>query len=301
VIVSVCADKGSPGVTTLATVLGLVWPGARVVVEADTAGSDLSFRLRPATTNGVLGGRLAPQPSVAVLATAARLGLTDAGPLPYAQDTSLGVQVVPGVLSADRFRALRSLWPQVATGLAGWAGTAIVDLGRLTPDSPVVPMARASTAVLLLTPATLEGLYHVRDRVAELSGTLGDPARPRPNLGVVVTGEVRDRRSAVEQVRQVLASVGSPAPVIGFVAHDLAGAKGLWAGELTRRFAGSELVRSVRATAEAVLAGWPELLPSPTPTVPVGDSMPPNHGAGGDPAHGADAESAGPVMEGTRS
>ena len=71
-IVSVCADKGSPGVTTLATVLGLVWPGPRAVVEADTAGSDLSFRLRPAATNGgVLGGRLAPDPSIAVLATAA--------------------------------------------------------------------------------------------------------------------------------------------------------------------------------------------------------------------------------------
>ena len=131
-IVSVCADKGSPGVTTLATVLGLVWPGPRAVVEADTAGSDLSFRLRPAATNGgVLGGRLAPDPSIAVLATAARLGLTDAGPLPYAQDTSLGVPVVPGVLSAERFRALRSLWPQVAdrTGRRGrgrrsstWAG-----------------------------------------------------------------------------------------------------------------------------------------------------------------------------------
>ena len=66
-IVSVCADKGSPGVTTLATVLGLVWPGQRVVVEADTAGSDLSFRLRPATTDTVcwvVG--LAPEPSIAV-------------------------------------------------------------------------------------------------------------------------------------------------------------------------------------------------------------------------------------------
>ncbi len=302
-IVSVCADKGSPGVTTVAMVLGLVWPGRRVVVEADTAGSDLSFRLRPATTNGVLGGRLAPDPSVAVLATAARLGLTDAGPLPYTQDTSLGVSVVPGVLSADRFRALRALWPQLATQLAAWSGTAIVDLGRLTPASPVLPVGRASAVVLLLTPATLEGLYHVRDRVAELSGTLGDPGRARPSLGVVVTGELRDRRSSVEQVRQVLASIGSPAPVIGFVAHDPAGAKGLWAGELTRRFAGSELVRSVRATAEAVLAGWPELLPPPTPTVPAG-----NHDAGvgaddsdGGPAHGAVAESAGPVMEGTRS
>ena len=144
----------------------------------------------------MLGGRLAPDPSIAALATAARLGLTDAGPLPYAQDTSLGVPVVPGVLSAERFRALRSLWPQVADELAAWAGTAIVDLGRLSHDHPAMPVARASTVVLLLTPATLEGLYHVRDRVAELSGALGDPARTRPNLGVVVTGEVRDRRSS---------------------------------------------------------------------------------------------------------
>jgi len=301
VIVTVCADKGSPGVTTLATLLGLVWPGPRAVVEADTAGSDLSFRLRPATNGGVLGGRLAPDPSIAVLATAARLGLTEAGPLPHAQDPSLGVPVVPGVLSAERFRALRSLWPLVAKGLAAWEGTAIVDVGRLTHDHPALPVARASSVVLLLTPATLEGLYHVRDRVAELSDTLGDPARTRPNLGVVVTGEMRDRRSGVEQVRQVLASIGSPAPVIGFVARDPAGAGGLWAGELTRRFAGSELVRSVRATAESVLAGWPELLPR-TPTVSPGNGDG-GHVGDGDPAHCgvAVAESAGPVMEGTRS
>ena len=77
---------------------------------------------------------------------------------------------------------------------------------------------------------------------------------------MVVTGDLRDRRSSCEQVRQVLASIGSPAPVIGFVARDPAGARGLWAGELTRRFTGSDLVRTARATAEAVLATWPELV-----------------------------------------
>ena len=153
--------------------------------------------------------------------------------------------------------------------------------------------------VLLLTPATLEGLYHVRDRVAELSGTLGDPARTRSSLAVVVTGELRDRRSGMEQVRQVLASIGSPAPVIGFVAHDPAGARGLWAGELTRRFAGSDLVRSVRATAEAVLAGWPELAALPVPV----DEADGNSGMdrAGEPDRGDVARSVGSVMEGTRS
>jgi hypothetical protein len=100
-----------------------------------------------------------------------------------------------------------------------------------------------------------------RDRVAELSGTVGNPGLDRPNLGVVVTGGVRDRRSSIEQVRQVLASIGSPAPVVGFVARDPAGAPGSWAGELTRRFAGSELVRTVRSTAESVLTRWPQPIP----------------------------------------
>ena len=275
-IVSVCSDKGSPGVSTLAMVLGLVWPGKRVVVEADTAGSDLSFRLRPATSTdgGVLGGHLAPEPSIASLATAARLGLTESGPVPYGQDTTLGVSVVPGVLSAERFRALRALWPQVATELAEWSGTVIADLGRLQPGNPAMPLAHSSTAVLLLTTANLEGLYHVRDRVAELSAATGDPGRHRPSLGVVVTGELRDRRSSTEQVRQVLASIGSPAPVVGFVANDPAGARGLWAGELTRRFTGSDLVRTARATAESVLAAWPELVPV---TPDTGEPLPRNH------------------------
>ena len=93
--------------------------------------------------------------------------------MPYAQDTTLGVPVVPGVLSAERFRALRGLWPRVADELAAWSGTAIADLGRLQPGNPAMPLAQSSTAVLLLTTANLEGLYHVRDRVAELSADDG--------------------------------------------------------------------------------------------------------------------------------
>ena len=59
-------------------------------------------------------------------------------------------------------------------------------------------------------------------------------------------------------------------------------------------------VADLRATAEAVLAGWPDLLPAVAPER-AGD-MKPNHGTGdGDPAHGAVTESTGPVMEGIRS
>ena len=73
----------------------------------------------------------------------------------------------------------------------------------------------------------------------------------------------------------MLASIGSPAPVVGFVARDPAGARGLWAGELTRRFAGSDLVRTARATAESVLAAWPELVPAVAPE--AGEPLRHNH------------------------
>ncbi len=257
-IVSVCSDKSAPGVSTLAAALGMVWPGERVVLEADTAGSDLSFRLHPAVPE-TPEAHLAPDPSIAGLATAARLGLSAAGPLPFSQDTSLGVPVVPGVLSAERFRALRSLWPGLAGALGDWRGTVLADLGRLQPGGPAVPVAQASTAVLLLTRADLEGLFHVRDKVVELTGVLGPGVGDRVRVGVVVTAPVKARRAAVEQVEQVLASIGSPVPVLGCFAQDPAAAQALWAGVVTRRLAGSDLVRSARSVAEAVLATWPSL------------------------------------------
>lgn len=270
-ITSVCSDKGSPGVSTLATALSLVWPGQRVLLDADTAGGDLPYRLWRAGS-GSPRERLMSSPSVASLATASRLGLTAAGPLPFAQDTSLGVPVVPGALSAERFRPLRAMWPRVAAELAEWSGTAIADLGRLQPGNDVLPVAQQSTSVLLVTRVDLESLAHLRDRVAELAGSVGDPGRERSPVAVVVTGMPKARRFSVEQVRQVLASIGSPVPVLGFLAHDPVGAQGLWAGVMTRRLAGSELVRSARSIAESVLATWPALIPATTPEVDPSDS-----------------------------
>ena len=75
-IVTLCSDKGSPGVTTLAVALGLVWPVPRLVLEADPAGGDLAFRMRH--TDG--GGPLNPDPSAATLAAAVRAGLAHGWP-----------------------------------------------------------------------------------------------------------------------------------------------------------------------------------------------------------------------------
>ena len=262
-IISVCSDKGSPGVSTLATALGLVWPGERVLLDADAAGGDLPFRLWSAGP-GAPRERLSSSPSIASLATAARLGLTAAGPMPFAQDTSLGVPTVPGALSTERFRPLRGMWPRVAAELAAWPGAVIADLGRLQPGNDALPVAQQSTAVLLVTRVDLEGLAHLRDRAGELAGSVGDPGRDRSPVGVVVTGPPKARRFSLEQARQVLASIGLPVPVLGFLPFDPVGAQGLWAGVMTRRFAGSDLVRAARSVAESVLTSWPSLIPAMT-------------------------------------
>jgi len=257
VIVSVCADKGSPGVTDLATVLGLVWPGARVLLEADCAGADLSFRLRHADGDRLLDA----QPSVLSLAADSRGPLPEGGLGRYAQPTTLGVPVVPGALSAEGFGPMAPLWPRIADVAATSEGTAIADLGRYQPGNVAAPVARVSTAVLLLARPDLAGLYHLRDRVGELAASLGDPAQERSPVAVVVRARAGTTgRAAVEQVQQVLEAAGSPVPVAGLFAEDPVAIALLREGVATRRLLGSDLVRSVRALTETVLGWWPQLL-----------------------------------------
>lgn len=272
-IVAVCAEKGAPGVTTLAMALGLVWPGRRLVLEADPSGGSLTFRTRRADTGGMLG----LEPSVASLGAACRLGLSPAAVARYVQPTTLGVDVIPGVLTPERYEPIRGLWPQVGSQLAGWPGTVIADLGRLQPGNAAMPVAHAATAVLLLGRADTEGLFGLRERAADLVHQLGDPSRDRPSLSLVLTGPTKRRKDAIRSAEQMLTAAGIPVPVAGYIAQDPAGAQGLWDGQVTRKVAGSELVRSARALAETVIDWWPHLA-VPTPPAATGTPAGPEKG-----------------------
>src|ERR1700712_1629141 len=102
-------------------------------------------------------------------------GLPGDGLRRFCQPTSLGVPVIPGPLTAQRWTPVRGLWPQIAKELADWPGTVIVDLGRMQPGNAALPVAQAATAVLLLGHADAEGLFGLRDRAASLAHVLGDP------------------------------------------------------------------------------------------------------------------------------
>ena len=256
-IVGVCSDKGVPGVTTLATVLGLVWPAA-VVLEADPAGGDLTFRLR----NRQMPAQefLPADPSVFQLAADARSGLlADGQVVRYAQETTLGVRVVPGPLQAEQFAALRPLWPVLAQELAASPQVVIVDLGRMQPGHPAWAMAQAATVLLVLGRPDPEGLCHLRERVAQLAGDLGGGTRARNPVGAVIRTSAKRARRSLDEAALMLQAAGSPIPVLGWMGEDPAAVAALRAARVSRSLRSSDLTGSVQALAEVLTRLWPEL------------------------------------------
>ena len=254
-IVAVGSDKGSPGATTLATALGLVWPGDRLVCELDPRGADLPFRLR-----AVNGHHMGPVPSVGTLAVDARPGAAPPQLARYAQQTILGVPVIRGEVSTRAAGKVAPHLPAIANVAASWQGAVITDVGSLQPSNPALVAARAASVVLLVMRATTEGLGHLRDRIDELSAYVGDEKREWTPVGVVLVASSRDEGAAVQRTRALLESVGSPAPVVGVFAYDPAAAAALWEGPLTKKIAKGPLVRSAEKLVATMWQLWPEAL-----------------------------------------
>lgn len=255
-ILAVGSDKGSPGATTLATVLGLVWPSERVVLELDPRGADLPFRLMLPS-----GQPMATAPSIVGLAVDARAGSAPAPLDRYAQHTALGVPVVPGELSSRANHRMAVHLPAIATTAARWPGTVIADLGGMHPTNPAMVLGKAAEAVLLVTCPTLEGLGHLRDRIDELTEMVGDPRRTQLPVGVVLVTEQGEARAGKERVSKLLTSIGSPAPVVGVFAYDPGAARALWSGPATKKLAKSVLLRSGRDLMGQIRRLWPALVP----------------------------------------
>lgn len=253
-IVAACADKGANAVTTLCLALGMVWPGERLVLEGDVSGSDLAFWAHAASGAALL----APTPNTLSVAAEARAGLGLAQLASFAQQTTLGVPLIPGALRPEAFAPMGNLWPQLAAGLAGWSGTAIVDLGRLQPGNPAWAVAKQAAVTVLVARPTVEGLHRLRDRVLDLGLSLGT-GEALPRVAVVVVAERSRSRESLKTVRAVLAAASSPVPVAGVFAWDEKAVGLLRAGVLTKPLVRSELVTSATAIVQQLQGLWPEL------------------------------------------
>lgn len=149
---------------------------------------------------------------------------------------------MPGLASADRAVSLwRSAGQRLAETLAAFEGTVLLDAGRLSPGSPLLPVLRHAACTVIVARPTPEHLYPLAHRF----GALRDAST---GVAVVLVGDTPYGSAEVSSQLGV--------DVLGVLAHDDRAARAL-AGEATdsgRGLRRSALARSARELAEALVA-----------------------------------------------
>jgi cellulose biosynthesis protein BcsQ len=170
VLIAVGSVKGSPGATTFAVALAARWAGQEpvVVVEADPAGGDLATRF----------GHY-PEPGLVALATAGRRADNEAPVV--AQCLALGVDVVLAPAGPEATQTVSMLVRESVPLLraAGRRQVLILDVGRLDPASPALPLLAEADLVLAVTRLSVEAVDALDLRMPALAQAAGGYERMR--------------------------------------------------------------------------------------------------------------------------
>lgn len=237
-VIALCSASGSPGVTTTAVGLSLLWPRPVLLVEADPSGA-----------SGVLAGYF--RGTREYEAGLVELALS---PLDVAEGLAQVVRpiegsnagYVAGTRSPTQAAGLRDLWSPLAGALADLdeqGQDVIVDAGRLGLVGSPEPLLASAAVTVLVTRSTLPALAAGKSRTEEVRR---DHAWPDP--GVMLVGEGQPYRSG--EVAKVLG-----VPVIAEVADDPGAAAVFARGERPGKgFESGPLARSLRATIAALQA-----------------------------------------------
>ena len=237
-VIALTSASGSPGVTTTAVGLALLWPRPVILVEADpTGGSGVLagyFRGTREYEAGLIELALSPVDVVDALPDVVR---------PFEGSTA---SYVAGTRSHAQAAGLRDLWPRLAEALRGLdelGQDVIVDAGRLgLVGSPDAVLASADLTILL-TRTNLPALAAARSRAESIRKN-----REWSNPAAVLVGEGQPYRA-----QEVSNALGLP--VIASVADDPAVAaafsRGAWPG---KSFHSGPFVRSLHAVISACQA-----------------------------------------------
>ena len=236
-VVALASVKGSPGVTTAALALASWWPRPVVVLEADPAGGDLAVRLGLPEDPGLVG-------LAAALRRHSQADLLEH----YAQESPMGIPVVPAPAGARQSAASVSLLAALPGSPLAFEVDVLLDVGRLDHSSPARPLAKGADALIWVCRPQLGDLAH-------LSAAL-EHGRGGPTVSIVLSGAgpyPSDEVTATLSVK-----------VLGHLPADPAGAEALWEAG-ARTWTRSALGRTARDLAHDVDA-W--LAP---PCEPPGD------------------------------
>ena len=244
-VIAVASASGSPGGTTTALGLALVWPAPVVLVDADPVGGS-------ALLAGYFHGTVADQDAIVTLVLAHRDGrLAEALPGVLIGVPGTLVSALPGPRSHAQAGSLAELWPALLVELQALRETGqdvIVDVGRLGMVGSPRSLIAAADLALLLVRSDLPALAAARQWATEWAQFAADGTGPA-SAGVVLVGP--GRPYSAREVARVL-----PLPVLGTVAWDPASAAVFSRGDQPRgRWWASRdrLVGSQRALASALV------------------------------------------------
>ena len=202
-VIALTSASGSPGVTTTAVGLSLLWPRPVILVDADpTGGSGLLagyFRGTREYEAGLIELALSPADVADALRDVVR---------PFEGSTA---SYIAGTRSHAQAAGLRDLWPRLTDALAGLdelGQDVIIDAGRMGLAGSPEPLLASADLTVLLTRTTLPALAAARSR-AETIRKNHDWSSP----SVVLVGEGQPYRS-----HEVAKAIGLP--VIAAVADD---------------------------------------------------------------------------------
>jgi hypothetical protein len=234
-LITFASIKGSPGVTTLACLVGATWPAGRraIVAECDSHGGDLASRFNLSTKTGWQS-----------LAIAARRGDAGRSIEDHLQNLPGGLEVLVGNQGGNADGVGRHAGQEAANTVRELAQCehtdVIVDLGRLHFGSPETQMwLGLSATVCILFRSDAASIGHARDRARALRELCGG------RLLLVVVG------NGPYSVPEIERFVGTTDIIE--IADDPSAAAVLTAGHGTeRRLARSALVKSARRLALAL-------------------------------------------------
>ena len=234
-VMALASVKGSPGVTTAALALAAWWPRPVVVLEADPAGGDLAVRLGLPEDPGLVG-------LAAALRRHSQADLLEH----YAQESPLGIPVVPAPAGAHQSAASVSLLAALPGAPLRFEVDVLLDVGRLDHSSPARPLATQADALVWVCRPQLGDLAH-------LSATL-EHGRGHPSATVVLSG------AGPYPAEEVAATLG--VTVLGHLPADPVGAEALWEAG-TRTWARSAMGRTSRDLAHDLDASMAPLCEFP--------------------------------------
>ncbi len=226
-VVALVSIKGSPGVTTAALALAGAWRSRPcVLLECDPAGGDLAPSLGLPVTPGLVS-----------LAATVRQSPDPAQVGQHAATLPSGLRVVVAPVGAEQARVTVDALgqSQLVASLAHASDVAAVaDGGRLDPESPVMPVLRQATVVLVCLRPRRSDLAHLAPRAETL--------RDLPGAGLVLIGPGEFSGAEISGTLRM--------PIAVHLPKDPHGARLLLSAGLRKGTAMLPLVRAARSFAD---------------------------------------------------